>query len=329
MTDSNQASEETAIEKHDNPALTILLTAGISATGQALTRTLTERGHKVYAVVDTAAAAQTIRELGGFPTFLDLTRAGEITSALKMSGATVIVHLDPLTGNHVPFQARDWDADRLRDSALALTEGASAIEEPPFIVYPSYAFLYAASDEPVTEDAPLRSAGESPLLKAALDAERAITGADIPYCLLRVGYIYGPHDPALNVLFETLRAGRPVSTGDGHANWVHSDDLADALVRVVEAQPAGETFNIVDDDPASPAAFMEHFVSMLGMAVPEGFLLRLGRLFGNKSANMLLALDAQASNARARESLGWQPKYPDRETGLAQTLLIWRAESVT
>ncbi len=328
----SEASEEKAIEAveeaSEDKALTVLVTAGTSGIGLALTKTLIERGHKVYADADTAAGAATLREIGGFPTYLDQTRAGEITSALKMSQADVIVSLDPLVADSVPFQAKNWDADRLRATAEALVEGVQALgDDAPFVVVPSFAFLYGESDAPVAEDASLRSADGNSLLQAALDAERTVTTSGLNYTLLRAGYIYGPHDEAMTSLFETLRAGRPISTGDGHANWIHNEDLANALALIIEQQPTGEVFNLVDDKPASPAAFMEQFASMMGIQVPEGFLLRLGRLFSGGMATTLLDLDAQASNAKAKEALGWQPRYPDHEAGLAQTLLTWRAEA--
>lgn len=330
--DSND--EKAVVPAGEGGPLTVFLTGGAGPLGESVTRRLTAQGHRVYATAATAADAQALREAGGLPVYVDLTRGSEIASALRMAKAQVIAHLAAQQPNGLPYQARDWDADHLRASAAALVEAVQAVsgEEaaPPFIVYPGYAFVYAPSghDSAAAEDAPLAEPGDNPLLQAALAIEATLRDSGLPLCVLRLGFIYGPHMAATRDFAETLRAGRPISAGEGRANWVYSEDAAAAITSAIVQQPGGAVYNITGDEAASTLQFMADFAAEMGLQLPEGLLLRIGRLFTGREANALLSLDAAASNAAAKAGLGWQPQYPTPRRGIAQTLLIWRAEGL-
>jgi nucleoside-diphosphate-sugar epimerase len=139
-------------------------------------------------------------------------------------------------------------------------------------VYPSFAFLYGdTGGEWVDESAPRRAPDDSPAFAAAMKAEDLILGSGIG-CVLRCGYAYGPQSDAIAALVDYLRAGRPVLTGSATAfsNWVHVDDLAQALLLAAGKPMAGEIFNVVDDAPATPADFVRQLAANTGLAASSG-----------------------------------------------------------
>lgn len=322
----DSSDDKAMVQQGEGGSLTAFLTAGAGALGESLTRRLSGQGHRVYVTVDTAADAQRMREAGGFPTYVDLTRGSEIASALRMAKPDVIVHTAAQLPNGLPYRSGGWDTAHMTASAAALVEAvqaiaaeageaaddAEAVAPVPFIVYPGYAFVEAE--------------GDNDLLQAAVDAEATLRESGLAACILRMGFLYGPHMPATRDFAETLRAGRPITAGEGHANWLHMEDAAAALAAAVVRQPAGAVLHVTGDEPATTYTFMSDFADEMGLQLPEGILLRLGRLFTGKDANLLLGLDVQVDNSAAKTTLDWQPQYPTHRAGIAQTLLIWRAE---
>lgn len=306
--------------------LNIFITAAASPLGQTVIKRLAADGHKVYGVAKGKDEAATVRAAGGMPVFADPTRAGEIASALRMAKADVVIHLAPMSLNSVPLRAIDADPQALAAGTAALVDGVQAAGGDAFFIHTSYAFLYAPSTTPAGEDAPLVDGEDAPLLEAALKAERLVRRAPIKAAVLRAGYVYGPHTPGLSAILTTLRAGRPLPAGDKPANWVHTEDLAQAIALTAVQQPAGEVFNIVDDSPVSPSAFLARFAEAQGLKAPGSVPGFLTRFVAGKTSALLLSLSASASNQHAKAALGWQPRYATYTSGIDETLMTWRAE---
>lgn len=315
-------------ETNERTPLNIFVTAAAAPLGRTVTQRLAADGHKVYGVAKGKDEAAAVRAAGGMPVFADPTRAGEIASALRMAKAHVVIHLAPMSLNIIPLRAVDADPQTLVDGTAALVDGVQAAGGEAFLIHTSFAFLYAPSAAPAGEDAPLVDGETAPLLDAALKAERLVRRAPIKAAVLRAGYVYGPHMPGLADVQAALRAGRPLPAGDNPANWVHSDDLAQAIALAAAGQPAGEVFNIVDDSPVSPSAFVARFAEAQGLRTSGGLPGFMTRFLAGKTSALLLGLGASASNQHAKAALGWQPRYATYASGIDQTLMTWRAEMV-
>jgi nucleoside-diphosphate-sugar epimerase len=261
-----------------------------------------------------------------------LFRASEIASILKMVNADVIVNLAPQGANVLPVQVLDWDY-----YTRLLTEGTTALvmaaksAGAKFLIHTSYAFLYGDTHgEWVDEHA--ATAADNPLFAAAVRAEQAVLHAEVPGCVLRVGYVYGPDNEDLLAFRDNLADGASVMVGEEshYANWIHAADLAVAAVLAAEKQTAGEIFNITDDHPISPAGFADEFAAVLGVGRVARRRLPpfTGNLLANKMQTALLNTSARAKNEKAKSQLGWVPKYPQQQPGIEQTLLAWRAHEV-
>lgn len=315
-------------EENSNTALSVFVTGATLAAGRATMRRLVKQGHEVYGTAAGIEEARLIRADGGLPVYLDLFRAGEIVSNLKMAQADVIVNVAPQIMNHMPPHNPDWEyyTRLLTAGTLALVEAARQVSTVKMIVHAGSACVYGdAHGEWVNETA--APALDNALLEAAAEAERAVLESG--GAVVRAGYAYGPEDAATIALREKLVLGQGLALGDDHnyANWVHVDDLAQALALIVNQAPAAEVFNIVDDTPASIAAFVTDFAHSQGIDQPNRArpLPLIGQFMQDATQATLLQGNARASNGKAREQLGWQPVYGDHKAGFEQTSLAWRA----
>lgn len=321
MTD-NETSEE-------NGPLNILVTDGVSALGLATVAALVDAGHTVNAVATNTTDAVPVRERGALPVFLDNQRAGELRSAIDMAKATIVVDTAVQAANIPPFRLPDYTPEMVLNGTRALVEAAqSADTDVQLIVYPSFAFLYGdTGGEPVDETHALTRDRDA-WVAAAREAEQLVRDANVPACVLRAGYLYGP-SAAMESVAAALRGGKPVPTGDREDNyvgWIHSSDLAQALALAVVANKGGEVYNIVDDTPTPPATFLGHFTEALGISEDQlfGAIMKMFS-FGVKTNKTLLGYSAKPTNDKAKNELGWTPRHADYTTGIEELLLAWRA----
>ncbi|HEY9768073.1 MAG TPA: hypothetical protein V6C71_06130 [Coleofasciculaceae cyanobacterium] len=77
--------------------------------------------------------------------------------------------------------------------------------------------------------------------------------------------MYGPQSKDLKKFETSFKLHRPYYAGSENnlANFLHK-----ALVLVVEQQPVGEIFNIVDGTPTSFADFIDNYAMKLGFSKP-------------------------------------------------------------
>lgn len=309
-------------------SLNIFITGGTTALGREATRQLAARGHKVTALTQGSAGAVMVRQDGGLPAYSDPFRAGEMRSLLLMSKADVVLHLMPQMVNNFPHRDTDWVTNTrvLKEGTNALLEAASATGVK-FIVYPGDARIYgAAHGEPFSEDSPLHT---PTAFRAALETEKRVLSGSVPGCVLRSGLVYGGDDSGTIALKDALLNGRSVYMGDGHHNlqsWVHAGDLARAVVAAAEAQPAGQIFNIADDQPATPAEFAAALADGLGVSQPRnmtGFSLNM---MTSDLQRDLIDMSLTLKTDKAKSVLGWTPRYPNYKAGVEQTLLHWRTQ---
>ena len=161
-----------------------------------------------------------------------------------------------------------------------------------------------------------------------LAAEAALRESGLSGYIVRAGYIYGGNSSGANALADDIKASRRLPTGTQPASWIHEDDLAAAIVRLLEAEaaPSGiETLNAAGDNAASPDEFATAICAALGLNAPsfagEGFLAMLRQeTFRDK----LLQREVVITSDRLRNEYGWQPRHDSKESGLEATALVWR-----
>ncbi|HKO54672.1 MAG TPA: NAD(P)-dependent oxidoreductase, partial [Thermoanaerobaculia bacterium] len=139
----------------------------------------------------------------------------------------------------------------------------------------------------------------------------------IEVVVLRYGYLYGAGVPSTRYLLDGLRARKvPVMRGaSGLGSFLHIEDAADATIAALERREASGIYNIVDDEPVAPRAFIEAAAETVGAPPPRAvprFVMRLAAPLMVAFSELRLPL----SNAKAKRELGFAPRHPSFRDGL-------------
>ena len=179
---------------------------------------------------------------------------------------------------------------------------------------------------PVTEDEPRTAYGEYGTGKAAIEAllhRETLTGG-VPSVVLHPGHISGPWPsitPAGNLdldAWRRLATGEPLALPDqglGVLHHVHADDVAQAFERALSRPGAiGSSFHVVSEQAMTLRGLAAGVAGWFGReAVIEfvewaEFEQRVGAEHANTTREHVVRSIA-ASIDRARELLGYQPRY--------------------
>lgn len=302
-------------EEQQPTTANVYVTHGASVAGLALIEALVSAGHSVSALAATSAEASAIRARGALPVYGDPANKAVVAHNLRLAEATVIVNLAPQVFNQVPQIRQNFDAAAatLQAETDALFDAAASLDEPPYVVHTSYAYLY---DEDV--------AGE-PFFVVARAAEQRVL--DMGGCVLRVGFLYDA-DPngSLADLHRLLKRGMPTVLGKpgATANWLRAEDLGPALAAAVEKQPAAQMLALTSE-AMSAYDFMALFASKIGLKLPPALPDALARPVFGKTALAVISADVAVSNKAAAEALDWAPQYAEINASLESLLLNWRA----
>ena len=275
----------------------------VGATGvlgrQTIPRVV-ERGHTVRAVVRRAADAEQLRRQGVEPIHGDILDAASLARAT--AGCDAVLHL--ATAIPRPGGTADWARnDRIRregtGNLLAAAIGAGARR----YVQQSITLLYGEGAAIMDESAPGRP---TPVTQSAADMEEMVQAANLAWCILRGGHLYGPGTGRDEDWRSAARDGtlRLSGEADARLSLIHTADFARAIVLAAEGAPAGSVYNVVDDVPVTGRELYGYIAAQVGAADPVA---------GGESPFRWPA----CINRRLRDALGWTPAYPSYRSGLA------------
>ena len=306
--------------------MNIFIAGATGAVGRALIPKLIANGHSVTGTTRSNDKAAALRALGATPVVVDgLDRDGMI-AAVRAARPDAIVHqMTALAGLGDPrrFASAFATTDRLRtegtDNLLAAAADVGAV-----MVAQSYAgWPYEPVGGPVKdEDAPLM-AGPPKQMRGTVAAlrhvERVVPAAG--GMALRYGGFYGPGTGLApgGEQWELVRARKFPIVGDGGGIWsfCHIEDAASATLAALERPLPGAVLNICDDEPAPVRDWLPVLASAVGARPPRRVPRFVGRLLGGHVIQMMCE-SRGASNARAKELLGWAPSVPSWREGFAQ-----------
>jgi nucleoside-diphosphate-sugar epimerase len=308
----------------------VLVAGATGALGKQLVPKLVAAGHEVAGTTRTASKRDLIEELGAEPLVVDALDAEAVGEAVAGFVPEVIVHeLTALSGSiDLRHFARDFAlTNRLRtegtDHLLAAARGAGTRR---FVAQSFAGWPFARIGGPVkTEDDPLDpepAAAMRETFEAIRHLEAAVTGAGwLDGLALRYGGFYGPGTSLSRdgEHFDLIRKRRFPVIGGGAGVWsfVHIEDAAEATAIAVERGRPG-VYNVVDDEPAPVAEWLPATAEAIGAKPPLRVPRLVGRLVGGEVAAVMMTDIRGASNAKAKQELGWRPRHPSWREGLAQ-----------
>jgi nucleoside-diphosphate-sugar epimerase len=276
----------------------IFLAGATGAIGRRLLPRLRAAGHSILAMTRSPVRAGQLQSLGVRAVVLDAFDRDGLAQALERERPEVVMHqLTDLT-------ARDFQANnRLRIEGTRNLVDAARAAGVKRMVAQSLASAYAPGAGPAREDEPLDLQAPPPrgrMVEGVAALERAV--AEMPVgVILRYGFIYGPGTwYARGGWAERQMYRGELKVGRGVASFVHVEDAAEAAMLALQ-WPAGPV-NIVDDEPASMAAWLTALATALSTPLPQ-------------VADDPAPRERGASNAKARRDLGWTPRYPTWREG--------------
>lgn len=300
-----------------------LIVGASGVLGRPLVPLLASSGHEVVAASRSARPGP----IDGLPNAtsvrLDVLDAKTVHQVVAQHRPDAIVHVataipDPVDPKRVGEQFAQ--TNRLRTEGTANLVAAAQDNGVSRLVAQGLAYAYQQGDAIRTEDTPLWTNPPrvyAPVVDALRELETRTL--DAGGTVLRFGHLYGPGTVyALDgSLTEMVRARKLPLVGKGGSwySFVHVDDAASAILAAID-QPGTGTFNVVDDVPIRMREWLPWLAEVLGARPPQRFPTAIARMavgpFGVTFMNGL----AGASNARAKDTLRWQPRYRTFREGI-------------
>jgi nucleoside-diphosphate-sugar epimerase len=246
-------------------------------------------------------------------------------------------------GTRIAALEPDAVMDLICFTAASARQLASALRPSrPLLVHCGTIWVHGpALRVPVTEDEPRTGYGEYGAAKAEIEAllHRETLAGGVPSVVLHPGHISGPGWPVITPagnldpgVWTSLATGQPLALPDhglGVLHHVHADDVAQAFERVLSRPAAiGSSFHVVAEQAmtlrglATAVAAWFGREPLLDFVDWEEFTRRAGPDHAEATREHTFR-SITASIARAREVLGYAPRYTSLDA--LREALAWLA----
>ncbi|MCH2077756.1 MAG: GDP-mannose 4,6-dehydratase [Rhodobacteraceae bacterium] len=312
----------------------LIVTGGAGFIGNRVMRHALALGHGVVGVdaISYAASLSAIWDLDEDPNYAlepcDIRDRGALERVFALHRPDAVIHLAAETGpdralvesvEHVGMNIAGTHA--LLEVATAHWREIGALEAFRFVHVSTAEVFGALPGEAVFGDeTPLRPIHPNAATKAT--AEHLVNAwgktFGLPVITTHGCATYGPwqnpEKPIPAILAQAI-TNQPIGAGGMLRDWIHVDDHARAILRVLEAGRVGESYNISAGAELGGSDLARVLCRLLQVHRPAP--LAYARLIEQTSevAAKRSALDA----TKLREDLGWQPQV-ELSAGLARTV---------
>jgi nucleoside-diphosphate-sugar epimerase len=299
--------------------MNIVLTGATGFIGSHVARRLLVAGHKVTAVVRPASDLWRIKDLLPSLTLLegDLSVLSGLRGSLAAARPDLFIHLA-------------WLGQKLTPAAgniVALGSSLELLQLMPEIgcrriMMAGSCFEYAPSRDELMEESPAKPHDLYGAAKHALFLAGSHFAALTKIELIwpRIFYVYGPHEDPRRLVSSVIVAllkgeSAPTTRGEQMRDYLHVEDVADALCAIAENGVSGAV-NVASGTDVTVA----QVATQIGRLTGRPDLLRLGALPYREGEPMVI----RAGTRRLRDEVGWKARF-DLAGGLADTINWWKA----
>lgn len=311
----------------------VVLLGGSGFIGGALTALLLERGYDVViATRDPSREPGLFRKAGGQPASLSYAQWDKASAKGwldALDGAKACVNLvgENIAGGRWSPERKERILESRLNAGRLVCEAVDAVRvKPEVLIQASAVGVYGLHhDEPLTEDGPippsLRPSFLADVAKAWEASTLPVEAAGVRRAVARTGMVLGRGGGALEKMLPAFRmfAGGPLGDGKQWLSWIHLNDVAGALLHLIERESCRGVYNLTAPEPAP----MQAFCSVLGkilhrpswLPVPA-FNLRL--LLGEMADELLL--NGQRVAPQRLLDAGYAFQFPKLEDALRDLL---------
>jgi len=317
------------------PPETVLVAGASGLVGGAAVRALAAQGHTVRALIRRPEEARRLSGDHVIPVVADLSGPGNWDSAFEGVTAVVDAIQVRVPGRLTVASARRASLDRKRIVSTLLDHVRR--QTSPLCAYVALSGLedYAPTGDAWFDESTAlgREARGYSLLSVHARALLADAQRDwgLPLVVLRMGLIYGSSGWFPGFVDRIRgRRGTLVGPGANYASLVAAPDVGSAIRCAVERAPKGKEFLVVDDEPLRQGEWQSILADSLGCPrvrrkVPVWLAgLAVGRVNADTFAS-----SRRARNQKAKDELGWIPKFPSVRQGFPELLRTMVPASAT
>ncbi|MGE5826776.1 MAG: NAD-dependent epimerase/dehydratase family protein [Micromonosporaceae bacterium] len=292
---------------------TVLLAGASGVFGRHVARALTAAGHHVLGLGRSAS-----NEISA-----DLMDRDAVLRAVRGHRADVVVHAaTALRRPPLRHQALFATDDLRIEGTRNLVEAARLLGARRFIGE-NIVFGYGYRDHGerrLTEADPFGvPTGDRNVdrhLAGMREKEALPLAAGLDAVSLRFGLFYG--EGGTDTVVEMLRRRRLPAVDDGGRTlpWVNLADAATAVLAAIERGRPGEEYNFVDASQLGFGGMLRAVATASGSPAP----LTVPRWFTRLTpyAHMIMSVNMRVSAAKAKEELGWRPRFATVADGLRE-----------
>ena len=292
----------------------VLILGGTGLLGSYLVPKLLARSHEVSVLSRNPSALTKLEDQGVNGILGDLLDPEAFISSLTPHDVLVSIAM-PLEFGRMSGKRFKIVTERTTKFTRSAMEIGRKLECP--IIFTLGTSYRTGPGEVADETWPIERFG---LTLAGVDAERLISEAEAeghPIIQMIPGQIYGPGGMFLE-MYKMLKSGKfgVVGKGENRIPRIHVEDCAEAYALAIDKLPINESFIIADDTPCTMREFMDYMASCVGMSKPRTIPRILARLVMGKLLLETMGIDCVVSNAKLKEILGWELKFPSFREGL-------------
>jgi len=257
---------------------------------------------------------------------VDVRDRPAVHAALQRANPDVLVHLAFIL-NPVHDEGLMYDVDV--NGTHNVLEAAAAVGIRQVLVTTSGVAYGAFPDnpEPITEDWPVRGVARFSYARDKAESDRivqlwALQHPDVVTTIVRPCIVYGPTvDNYLVRLWSDAPAIADVGNLESHAQFVHEDDVVDAISRLLLGKHAGQ-FNLAADGLMTRrecAELLDTRVIKMPVWLYRTLAKIAWRLRQSEAPSGGIDFELYPwilSNEKVKKTLDWTPRYSSRETFL-------------
>lgn len=299
----------------------VFVTGATGFVGNAIVKALLQRNHEVVGLVRDVSRGKSLEKLGVTLVAGDMLEPASYEQVVPTVDGVIHAAQLPIQGRFTMPKVKTMEqADILMTQVLS----KACLEHDKKFLYTSSTLAYGdQGDRWVTEQSPLHAPpiaeAHEQLVKSLLSMHRE---QNLRVNMIAPGWVYGPGGLFKQSFYDTQKKGQLSIFGAGKNYWspIHVDDLAAGYALAIESEEYGEVYNVTDDQPMPMRDITNLFTDALGVKRVSSMPLWLLKLILGAPLVDSLAISFRVKNDKAKQKLGWQPRYASFKDGILEVV---------